>query len=80
MISHVRRRAHCCPNENDASAGNCWMSACAKDFSSVRVNGGMPRRIDAVTLGSSRVKDGLSDSVEIPESLFDESTRIILGN
>lgn len=53
---------------NDASVGNCVINSLAKDFSSVRVNGGIPRRIDSVIFGIDGLIVDDSDSVDIVES------------
>jgi hypothetical protein len=50
------------------------ISSLAKDFSSVRVNGGRPRRIDSVTLGIDIFKDGDSDLLD---SVVVESNRLV---
>jgi hypothetical protein len=79
-ISQARRRANCSAIVTDASAGNCVINSFAIDFSSVRVNGGKPRRIDSVIFGTDIVKDVLSDSFDTIDSLFVESNRFIFGN
>jgi hypothetical protein len=78
-ISEARRRAICSAIVIDASAGNCVISSLAKDFSSVRVNGGKPWRIDSVTFGIDIFKDGLSDSFDMTDSLLVEFNRLLFG-
>jgi hypothetical protein len=65
---------------NEVSTGNCVINSCAKDFSSVRVNGGKPRRMDSVSFGVDIVKDVFSDSFDTTDSLFVESNRVVFGN
>jgi hypothetical protein len=53
------------------------INSLAKDFSSVRVNGGIPRRIDSVIFGIDVfIIDG-SDSLDITDSVFVESKRLV---
>jgi hypothetical protein len=49
----------------------------ARDFSSVRVNGGIPRRIDSVIFGIEIIKDDDSDSVDRTDSVLVESDRLV---
>jgi hypothetical protein len=56
------------------------ISSFAKDFSSVRVNGGIPRRVDSVNFDIETFKDGFSDSFDIIQWLFVESNCLFFGN
>jgi len=53
------------------------INSLAKDFSSVRVNGGIPRRIDSVIFGIDVLIIDGSDSLDITDSVFVESKRLV---
>ncbi len=53
------------------------INSLAKDFSSVRVNGGTPRRIDSLIFGMVILNDGDSDSLDEIDSAFVESNRLV---
>jgi hypothetical protein len=63
---------------NDTSAGNCLINSFAKDFSSVRVNGGIPRCKDSLIFGIDRlIGEDDSDSFDVIDSVFVESKRLV---
>ncbi len=53
------------------------INSLAKDFSSVRVKGGIPRRIDSVIFGIDVLIIDDSDSLDITDSVFVESKRLV---
>ena len=62
---------------NGTSVGNCVINSLAKDFSSVRVNGGILRRGDSVSFGIDVLIFDDSDSVDITDSVFVEFKRLV---